>query len=107
VDLCATDLRGRRTATRSGLSNFLGWDAVDHALLHQSCLHLFADPIAWLNGHCEGAVVLDWKSSIYVLSDLVAISFDNDLLARGVLQALKRPLPVPELFVREETRHAA
>jgi len=104
-DLAATGLAARRTATRTGLASVLGLDALERAVVHQATLHLFQDPIEWLRHRCAGAVVLDWRAAAFVLADLAAIACSTDLLAARVDKALRQPLRVPPLFVRED-RHA-
>ena len=102
VDLAATGLASRRTATRSGVAAILGQDALERAVVHQATLHLFRDPIEWLRHRCAGAVVLDWRTAAFILADLPAIACTTELLAARVDKALRRPLRVPPLFVRED-----
>lgn len=105
-DLAATGLASRRTATRTGLGSILGRDALERALFRQATLHLFQDPIEWLQHRCAGAVVIDWRAAAFTLADLPAIACTTELLAARVDKALRQPLRVPPLFVRED-RHAA
>jgi hypothetical protein len=107
VDLAATGLASRRSATRTGLGAILGQAALDRALVHRVPLHLFSDPIEWLQHRGAGAVVLDWRAAAFVLSDLAGIACTSDLLAGRVEKALHQPLRVPPLFVRENRRAAA
>jgi hypothetical protein len=106
-DLAATGLAARRTATRTGLASILGQDALEHALVHGTTLHLFQDPIEWLQHRCPGAVVVDWRAAPFALADLPAIACTTELLATQVDKALRQPLRVPPLFVREDRRAAA
>ena len=107
VDLAATGLASRRIATRTGLGAILGQAALDRALIHRVPLHLFSDPIEWLQHRGAGAVVLDWRAAAFVLTDLAGIACTSDLLAGRVEKALRQPLRVPPLFVREDRRAAA
>ena len=106
-DLAATGLASRRSATRTGLGAILGQAALDRALIHRVPLHLFGDPIEWLQHRGAGAVVLDWRAAAFVLTDLAGIACTSDLLAGRVEKALHQPLRVPPLFVREDRRAAA
>jgi hypothetical protein len=107
IDLAATSRTTRRALTREGIASILGRDAVDHAMVYQTYAWLFQDPLTWLLNRGRGCVVLDWKAARFALSDLPAIACANDLLAKRVEKALRRPLPVPQILVREEVRHAA
>lgn len=107
IDLAATGLASRRIATRTGLGTILGQAALDRALVHQVPLHLFGDPIEWLQHRGAGAVVLDWRAAAFVLADLAGIACTSALLAGRVDKALRQPLRVPPLFVREDRRAAA
>ncbi len=106
IDLAATSLASRRIATRTGLGAVLGQAALDRALVHQVPLHLFRDPIEWLQNRGAGAVVLDWRAAAFVLTDLAGIACTSALLAARVDKALRQPLRVPPLFVREDRRAA-
>jgi hypothetical protein len=107
VDLTATSLMTRRTLTRDGMACILGRDAIDRAMVHQTYVFLFQDPFAWLRNRGLGCVVLDWNAARFALSDLPGIACANELLAKRVENALRRPLPVPQIFIREGTRLAA
>jgi hypothetical protein len=107
IDLTATGLSSRRIATRTGLGAILGQDALDRAMDHQVALHLFRDPIEWLQHRGAGAVVLDWRTAPFILTDLAGIACSSALLAARVDKALRQPLRVPPLFVREDRRAAA
>jgi hypothetical protein len=107
IDLVATSLASRRIATRTGHSVVLGQYAFDRALVDQAPLHLFCDPIEWLQRRGAGAVVLDWRVAPFILTDLASIACSSALLASRVDKALRQPLRVPPLFVREDRRAAA
>jgi len=59
IDLVATSLATRRGLTRDGIASILGRDAIDHAMIYQTHLLLFQDPLTWLLNHGRGCVVLD------------------------------------------------
>jgi hypothetical protein len=107
IDLAATSLASRRIATRTGVGAILGQHALDRSVVHQVPLHLFGDPIEWLQHRGAGAVVLDWRAAAFVLTDLAGIACSSALLAARVEEALRQPLRVPPLFVREDRRAAA
>src|SRR5262249_11939474 len=102
----ACTLTPRRTLTRTGIASFLGWEAIDAAMVNGTHLHLHDDPIEWLRHSGQGAVVLDWAAARYALADLPGIACSSDLLAKRVQRALRRPMHVPQLLVREH-HHAA
>jgi hypothetical protein len=106
VDLTATGLATRRTVTRMGAASILGQDAIDRAMEAGTHLHIFPDPIEWLRNRCNGAVVLDWRSAPFALSEVPAIACANELLTKKIDKALRQPLRVPPLYVREERRAA-
>jgi hypothetical protein len=107
IDLAATGLASRRIAIRTGLGVILGQDALDRAVVDQVPLHLFRDPIEWLQHRGAGAVVLDWRAAAFILTDLAGIACTSALLAARIDKALRQPLRVPPLFVREARRAAA
>ena len=69
----------------------LGLAAPDRAVVHRVPLHLFSDPIEWLQHRGAGAVVLDWRAAAFVLADLAGIACTSDLLAGRVEKALRQP----------------
>jgi hypothetical protein len=107
VDLTATGLATRRTVTRTGAASMLGQDAIDRAMDAGTHLHIFPDPIEWLRNRCNGAVVLDWRAAPFALSEVPAIACADELLTKKIDKALRQPLRVPPLYVREERRAAA
>ena len=107
IDLVATGLASRRIARRQGCGVILGLEALDRALAYEETLHLRRDPIEWLQRGETGAVVLDWRRAPYMLTDLAGIACSTSRLAAQVDKALRQPLRVPPLFVREDRRAAA
>ena len=106
LDLVAAGLTTRSSRTRRGVCTVLGGAWLDHARINETPATIFPDPIEWLrNGRC-GAVIVDWRSARYELADLPGIACSNSLLVNRVDKALREPVHVPPLFVRE-ARHAA
>lgn len=106
IDLVATGLASRRIARRDGRGVILGHAALDNALYYEETLLLRDDPIEWLQRGGTGAVVLDWRRAPYMLTDLAGIACSSSRLAAQVDKALRQPLRVPPLFVREDRRAA-
>lgn len=107
IDLTATGLATRRTAIRMGVASMLGQDAIDRATDAGTHLQVFSDPIEWLRNRCNGAVVLDWQAAGFALADVTAIACASELIAKKIDNAMRQPVRIPQLFVREETTHAA
>jgi hypothetical protein len=107
LDLIAVGLETRSTRTRRGLATVLGQEWLDRAREAETAVRLFGDPIEWLRNGCRGAVVVDWRAARYELGDVPGIACEGELLAKRVEQALKEPVRVPRLFVREARRAAA
>jgi hypothetical protein len=107
LDLVATGLGMRSTRTRAGIATVLGREWLDHAKQTETAARLFPDPIEWLRNGCHGAVMVDWRAARYELGDVPGIACEGELLAKRVENALKQPVHVPHLFVREARRAAA
>jgi hypothetical protein len=107
LDLIAVGLETRSTRTRRGLATVLGQEWLDHARETETAVRLFGDPIEWLRNGCRGAVVVDWRAAPFTLSEVPAIACGDELLAKKIDKALRQPLRVPPLYVREERRAAA
>lgn len=107
LDLVATGLGTRSTRTRLGIAMVLGRERLDHAQQTETAARLFPDPIEWLRNGCRGSVVIDWRAARYELADLPGIACEGELLAKRVDHALRQPVRVPQLFVREARRAAA
>jgi hypothetical protein len=107
IDLTATGLATRRTVIRMGIASMLGQDAIDRATDDGTHLQVFSDPIEWLRNRCNGAVVLDWQAAGFALADVTAIACASELIAKKIDNAMRQPVRMPRLFVREETTHAA
>jgi hypothetical protein len=107
LDLVATGLETRSTRTRAGIATVLGREWLDRAKDTETTVRLFADPIEWLRNSCRGAVIVDWRSARFALSDVPGIACENELLAERVKRAMQQPVHLPKLFVREPHRAAA
>jgi hypothetical protein len=107
LDLVATGLETRSTRTRAGIATMLGRQWIDHAKDTETAVRLFGDPIEWLRNGCRGAVVIDWRAARYELGDVPGIACEGELLAKRVENALRQPVRIPQLFVREARRAAA
>jgi hypothetical protein len=107
LDLVATGLETRSSRTRTGIATVLGQEWIDQAKETETTVRLFADPIEWLRNDRRGAVVVDWRSAGYALSDLPGIACQNELLAKQVERAMRQPIRLPQLFVPEANRAAA
>lgn len=106
VDLVATGFATRTSRTREGICTALGTDQIDLAREREGQLRLYADPLEWLQHNRQGACVIDWRAAHHVLADVPAIACSNDKLAARVERALREPVRMPTLYVREPA-HAA
>lgn len=107
VDLVACGLQTRASRTRTGDATVLGREWIDRARENETALLLFADPIEWLRNKRRGVVVIDWRAARHALADVPAIACSSTLLAKRVDNALRKPMQMPKLFIREEAAHAA
>jgi hypothetical protein len=107
LDLVATGLQTRATRTRAGIATVLGQEWIDHAKATETPLRLFGDPIEWLRNGGRGAVVVDWRAARHVLADVPGIACETEFLAAQVERAMRQPVHIPRLFVREGKTHAA
>jgi hypothetical protein len=107
VDLIATGLQTRATRTRAGIAAVLGQEWIDRARETETTLRLFGDPIEWLRNGCRGAVVVDWRTARHALADVPGIACESEFLAAQVERAMRQPVSLPQLFVREANRAAA
>lgn len=106
VDLVAVGLRQRSSRTLLGVCTILGSDHLDSARHRDRPARLYADPIDWYANRRDGAVVVDWRAARIKLSDLPGIACDEEATARRIDEALRVPMNLPPIFVRE-ARHAA
>jgi hypothetical protein len=106
VDLVATGLATRTCRTREGLCVALGMDAIEQARWNEGQLRLYSDPLEWLQRGRQGACVVDWRAARHVLADVPGIACSSDALAARVEKALRQPVQLPSLYVRE-VAHAA
>lgn len=107
VDLIATSIGNRAMRTRRGIATVLGEEWLAHARETDTAARLFPDPIAWLQSGRAGVVIVDWKSARVTLADLPALACETDRLAVQVDTAMRTPVHIPQLFVRERHQHAA
>lgn len=107
LDLVATGLQTRAMRTREGVATVLGREWIDHAKETETTLRLFGDPIEWLRNGGRGAVVVDWRSARHALADVPGIACGSEFLAAQVERAMRQPIHIPRLFVREGKTHAA
>jgi hypothetical protein len=98
IDLVATSARTRAMRRRTGEAALLNDRAVDLARDAHRPLRLHEDGYAWLAARCHGAVVLDWPRAVPRLAEAPGLVCDSEALARRVLRAFERPLPLPPLF---------
>jgi hypothetical protein len=106
LDLVATGIETRATRTRAGIATVLGRAWIERARETETAARLFSDPLEWLRNGGRGACIVDWRAARYELADLPGIACYSELLAKRVARALKQPVHIPQLFVRE-TFHAA
>lgn len=107
LDLVAAGLETRSTRTRTGIATVLGQEWIDRAKDTETTVRLFADPIAWLRNDRRGAVIVDWRAARYALADVPGIACESDILAKRVERAMRQPVRLPQLFVREADHAAA
>ncbi len=98
IDLVATSTRTRAMRRRTGAAALLNDRAVDLARDAHRPLRLYEDGYAWLAARCHGAVVLDWPRAVPRLAEAPGLVCDSEALARRVMRAFERPLPLPPLF---------
>ena len=105
IDLVATSPRTRAMHRRTGEAVLLNDRAVDLACDAGRPLSLHADACAWLAARCHGAVVLDWARAVPRLAEAPGLACASEALARRVMRAFERPVPLPPLFapLTEET----
>lgn len=106
VDLVAVGLRSRSCRTLRGVCTVLGSDHLDRARWGDQPARFYADPIAWFANGRDGAVVVDWRAARIQLADLPGIACDDEATARRIDDALRVPVDLPPIFVREAC-HAA
>lgn len=106
VDLVATGFATRTCRTRDGLCVALGTDQIEQARWNEGQLRLYSDPLEWLQHGRQGACVVDWRAARHALADVPAIACSSDMLAARVEKAMRQPVRLPALYVREAA-HAA
>ena len=107
IDLVATGLETRAIRTRCGIATVLGEEWLDHARETGTTPRLFPDPVEWIRNGRRGAVLLDQSAAWFALADVPAINWcGSEVQARQIDQAMRRPINLPQIFVRQETLHA-
>lgn len=106
LDLVAVGLRSRSSRTLLGICTVLGSDHLDRARERAEPVRFHADPIAWYANRRDGAVVIDWRAARHELRDLPGIACDDEMTARRIDRALREPVDLPPIYVREAP-HAA
>jgi hypothetical protein len=96
----------RTCRTRAGICTTLGTEHIDRARDSEGQLRLYSDPLEWLQHGRDGACLIDWRAARFDLADMPAIACSSDMLAASVEKALRQPVNLPALFVREAD-HAA
>ncbi len=107
-DLVACRLKDRRTATRHGIAGALGEDWIGFCAEDGSRLTLLSDPLTWIRLKRQGAVILDWTQTEFILDGVQSILCDSRSLAQRVHDTTRRMAWPPRLnFLQRSTRHAA
>jgi len=101
LDLVAVGLRSRSSRTLLGVCQVLGSDYLDHAREHHEPARFYSDPIDWYANGRAGAVIIDWRAMRHELRDLPGIASDDYATARWIDHALREPVSMPPIFVRE------
>ena len=112
IDLAAIDLETQHVATRLGIGKALGLDDIDRARWDGGRLNLFDKPLDWLREPEAAACIIDWKVAAFTLANLdhpvtalagepIEVLCSSFALAERIERAFARPLPAPELRVRE------
>lgn len=108
VDLVACGLETRAIRTRYGAVTVLGEEWLDHARETGEAARMFPDPIEWLRNGRRGAVLLDQRAACFALADVPAVNWcGSETAAQQIDRAMRRPINLPQIFIREETANAA
>ncbi len=63
-------------------------------------LHLYSNPLDWLQGGCGGVCVVDWGSpDVRQLAGLDAVTVTDEATGRLLGQALSRPVRLPRIEI--------
>lgn len=107
IDLVATGLETRAMRTRCAVATVLGTEWLDHARETGTTPRLFPDPIEWIRNGRRGAVLLDQRAACFALADIPAVNWcGSEMQARQIDHAMRRPIHLPQIFVRQEPTHA-
>lgn len=81
--------------------------AIQRAGICDEPLHLFSSPMAWLEGHGQGACILDWNiDAPFWLGGLSRLIIDDQGIAQRIHAAYRRPT-LPEIRIMGGTERAA
>ena len=106
LDLVAVGLETFTCRTRTGIATVLGDEHIERARARESAVRLFKDPIDWLRNARRGACIVDWRAAPHVLADIPGISCGSEFLASRVDCAMRQPVAVPPIFIREPANAA-
>lgn len=108
VDLVACGIETRAIRTRSGVATVLGEQWLDLARATGDAARLYPDPIEWLRNKGRGSVLLDMRAAPFALADVPAVNWcGSESAAQQIDRAMRQPISLPQIFVREEMAHAA
>ena len=106
LDLIAVGLETFACRTRAGVCTVLGGEHIERAREQEMAVRLFKDPIDWLRNARRGACIVDWRAAPHVLADIPGISCGSEFLASRVDCAMRQPVAVPPIFIREPANAA-
>jgi hypothetical protein len=107
ADLVATRLDGKRTASRYGVANILGFDEIERAYSERRRLLVFNDARTWLRGSGLGVVVVDWTRIADAFDGLPALLCSSKAMAERLDRATAQYLRQPVIDILESASHAA
>ncbi|MEI6202216.1 MAG: hypothetical protein WCP68_09715 [Enhydrobacter sp.] len=101
VDLVACAFGSRLMRTRYGIARLLGLDYVfNQTFFADEKIEVFTDAFAWLQGACQGVVVIDWQFGHWPLRDLPAIKCADANTGKRLRDAFVRPNPYPPIHLQ-------
>lgn len=108
VDLVACGIETRAIRTRCGVATVLGEQWLDLARSTGDAARLYPDPVEWLRNKGRGSVLLDMRAAPFALADVPAVNWcGSESAAQQIDRAMRQPINLPQIFVREEMAHAA
>ena len=107
VDLVACGLETRAIRTRCGVATVLGEQWLDLARATGDAARLYPDPVEWLRNKGHGSVLLDMRAAPFALADVPVVNWcGSESAAQQIDRAMRQPINLPQIFVREELAHA-